>query len=102
MCYNIITCPRCSSRNIIKNGKKPNKKQNYLCKDCKRQFIIRYTYKGCDRTKTELIIPMIINGSGIRDISRVLKISPFKIIKTIKEYAKNLPESLSDIQVDIK
>lgn len=33
-----IACPSCSSYNIKKNGRRQSK-QNYLCKDCGRQFI---------------------------------------------------------------
>jgi transposase-like protein len=31
--------PDCQSAKVRKNGKKISKKQNYLCKDCGRQFI---------------------------------------------------------------
>ncbi|MDR1445013.1 MAG: IS1 family transposase, partial [Treponema sp.] len=43
-----MTCPRCQSHNISRNGKKSNGKQNYLCKDCGRQFISDHemTYRG--------------------------------------------------------
>ncbi|MDR2742232.1 MAG: IS1 family transposase, partial [Treponema sp.] len=34
-----IKCPLCHSPNITRNGKKNKSKQNYLCKDCDRQFI---------------------------------------------------------------
>ncbi len=34
-----LHCPNCQSTKIVKNGNKKNKKQNYLCKTCKRQFI---------------------------------------------------------------
>ncbi|MGM9451282.1 transposase-like zinc-binding domain-containing protein, partial [Klebsiella sp. K47] len=32
-------CPTCLSDSIKKNGIKVDGKQNYQCKDCKRQFI---------------------------------------------------------------
>ncbi|MEQ0925514.1 IS1 family transposase, partial [Acinetobacter schindleri] len=34
-----IKCPICLSDSIKKNGIKVDGKQNYQCKDCKRQFI---------------------------------------------------------------
>ena len=37
-----LTCPRCQSVNILKNGHKITRKQNYLCKDCGSQFIGDY------------------------------------------------------------
>ncbi|MFJ1352413.1 IS1/IS1595 family N-terminal zinc-binding domain-containing protein, partial [Capnocytophaga canimorsus] len=43
-----LHCPNCQCTKIVKNGNKKNKKQNYLCKTCKRQFIGDHnlTYKG--------------------------------------------------------
>jgi insertion element IS1 protein InsB len=75
MCYEEIPCPDCSSLNIVKNGKTAQQKQHYLCKDCHRQFIRNYTYLGCIGAWRALIVPMTMNGSGIRDISRVLLLS---------------------------
>jgi transposase-like protein len=37
MVTRIITCYHCESENIVKNGKAPNGKQKYLCRDCARQ-----------------------------------------------------------------
>ena len=51
-----LCCRRCHGQSIKKNGTKHDDKQNYLCKDCKRQFIGDHnlTYPGChsgiDRT----------------------------------------------------
>ncbi|MEM8677076.1 MAG: IS1 family transposase, partial [Cyanobacteria bacterium P01_G01_bin.67] len=33
-----MQCPRCESKKIVKNGRRKDK-QNYLCRDCNRQFI---------------------------------------------------------------
>ncbi|MDR1031365.1 MAG: IS1 family transposase, partial [Treponema sp.] len=34
-----LYCPQCHSPNLSRNGKKSKGNQNYLCKDCGRQFI---------------------------------------------------------------
>ena len=41
--------PHCTGTNIVKNGIKAYGVQNYLCKDCGRQFIGDHalTYQGC-------------------------------------------------------
>jgi transposase-like protein len=36
-----LTCPACGSDKVVKNGIKPDGKQNHLCKDCRKQFIVR-------------------------------------------------------------
>ena len=45
-----IKCPTCLSDSIKKNGCKVDGKQNYQCKDCKRQFIGDHalSYQGCN------------------------------------------------------
>jgi insertion element IS1 protein InsB len=100
-----ITCPRCSRENIKKNGTTSNGKQKYLCLLCRRQFIIDYSYRGYLPFVRELIVPMTLNGSGIRDIARVLKISINTVLKVIREQATEtaepaLPKRVADLEVD--
>ena len=105
MCYEEVTCPRCSSLNIKKNGKTANRKQRYLCKDCGRQFITRYTYRGCQRALRELIVPMALNSSGVRDTARVLRISTNTVLQTIRAAAAQVaeptpPRRVKDLEID--
>jgi insertion element IS1 protein InsB len=87
MCYEAIICPRCLSVSIVKNGKTAQRKQRYLCKDCRRQFIRDYTNLGCVGAVRDLVVPLTINGAGIRDIERVLFLSTNTILKTLLEAA---------------
>jgi IS1 family transposase len=105
VCKEKITCPRCASLHIKKNGISANGKQRYCCHDCHRQFITRYSYQGCIPFVRSLIVPMTLNGSGIRDISRVLRVSINTVLKVIREKAAvtpepALPKRLSDAEVD--
>jgi transposase-like protein len=90
-----IRCPDCNEENITKHGRDRNGKQKYLClnSDCNRKtFITDYTNKGHLPEIKKQIIEMTLNGSGIRDISRVLKISPHTVINELKKrdlYCKN-------------
>lgn len=34
----IHDCPKCGSKNVVKNGHDKNKVQTYKCKDCKKKF----------------------------------------------------------------
>ena len=80
-----LTCPRCHSPILVKNGKKHNGAQNYLCKHCGRQFIADHqrTYQGTLPWIAPLIKIMLVRGIGVRDISAVLKISVKKVLKTL-------------------
>jgi len=82
-----------------------SKKQRYRCKDCGKQFLTRYTYRAyLPETKT-LIIKMTLNGSGIRDISRVLEISANTVLTTIKQRATEIseprvPKRIGNVEID--
>ena len=92
MCYEAIPCPDCSSVNIVKNGKTAQQKQRYLCKDCRRQFIRDYTYLGCIREWRALIVPLTMNGAGVRDIERILRVSRYSVLRTLREAAGQISE----------
>lgn len=105
MCYEEVTCPRCSSLNIKKNGKTAQQKQRYLCKDCRRQFITHYTYRGCQGALRALIVPMALNGSGVRDTVRVLGVSLNTVWQTIRTAAAQVPKPapprrVQDLEID--
>jgi transposase-like protein len=87
MCYEAIICPGCSSASIVKYGKTAQRKQRFLCKDCRRQFIRDYANLGCVGAVRDLGVPLRINGAGIRDIERILFLSANMILKTLREAA---------------
>ena len=80
-----IKCPKCGSEKVVRNGKKPNGKQLYKCRDCNRQFIADHekTYKGTISTIVNSIRHMMVRGSGVRDIAEVLCISIYKVLITL-------------------
>ncbi len=50
-------------------------------------------------------MPMCLNGSGIRDTARVLRVSATTVMKLIAGEAKNLPpqkfpEQIADVELD--
>ena len=105
MQFKAIPCPRCHSLSIKKNGTSANRKQRYRCQHCLRQFILDYTYQGCKPEVRELIVPMTMNGSGIRDICRVLKVSINTVLKTIRQQAASVddplvPARVTELEID--
>jgi IS1 family transposase/transposase-like protein len=86
-----VRCPSCDSKRVVKNGKDKKKKQRFMCQntDCTEQtFLINYEKIGREPRIKRLILKMAINGSGIRDTSRVLEISPTTVISTLKKAEK--------------
>ena len=105
MCYEEVACPRCSLLNVKKNGTTANNKQRYRCKDCRRQFITSYSYRACQVAVRALVLPMTMNGSGIRDISRVLQISTNTVLKLIRKAAQRtaepiVPKRIASLEMD--
>ena len=83
-----VKCPICGSDHVVKYGYTTDGKQRYRCKNAschKSTFICDYVYQAYQIGIKEKIIDMTLNSSGIRDISRVLKISPTTVIKEIKK-----------------
>ena len=99
-----ISCPRCGSENIVRNGKKPNGKQLYRCQDCKRQFIADHekVYKGTLSTISNQIRKMLVRGSGVRDIAIVLCVSVYKVLSTLAatEYDISPKKHYSKLEID--
>ena len=80
-------CPRCGSTKVMKQGKTLTGAQRYSCDNqaCEvKYFQLDYKYNGCKENIDAMILNMTINGSGIRDIARVLSISTDKVISVLK------------------
>jgi len=83
----LVRCPDCDSDQIVKRGRQ-NDKQRYCCQEssCARViFQLQYTNRAYVPGVKQQIVEMTINGSGIRDIARVLKVSPNTVITEIKK-----------------
>lgn len=83
-----VVCPLCKTKIVIKFGSNRQGKQRYKCNNelcSKNTFILAYENKGCLPDIKEKIIEMALNGSGIRDTSRVLNISITTVISELKK-----------------
>ena len=87
-----VTCPHCESSKVKKNGKKKNGNQNFYCHACQKQFQLHYQYKGADPRTKRLVRSMSFNGSGIRDIQRVLGLSIAGILLILRMWFKTIEE----------
>lgn len=87
--YLPLECPSCKeTKTVVKFGRTSNNKQRYHCRNSnceKKTFIVGYDNKGWLTKVREKIIDMAMNGSGIRDTARVLRISQETVMSTIKK-----------------
>jgi transposase-like protein len=87
-----VTCPYCQSDQVIKGGQTETGKQRYRCQQTNcahRSFVLEPAYNGRLPQVKEQIIEMALNGSGIRDTARVLKISPTTVINELKKKSRH-------------
>ena len=73
---------------MIKAGKQANGAQRYQCQNdrcARRIFLLQYQDRGRALEIRRQVVDMAINGSGIRDTARVLRISPTTVIAVLKK-----------------
>lgn len=83
-----VVCPLCETKSVVKFGVNRQGKQRYQCKNekcSKDTFILDYKNKGFLPEIKDQIIEMALNGSGIRDTSRVLNISINTVLSELKK-----------------
>lgn len=71
----ILTCPRCNSSQIVKNGKIHNGNQNFKCKVCQRQFVQNPTKKVIGQDTKDLIDKLLLEKIPLAGIARVTEVS---------------------------
>ena len=88
-----VKCPHCQSDAVVRYGKTSNGKERFRCSQsaqCGRTFLQSYSYPGCLPTVKQQIVEMTLNGSGIRDIVRVLQVGPNTVLKELKKSGRSL------------
>ena len=83
-----IAMPLADTTNVVKNSKSGEGKQRYRCRNrdfARASFILDYPYHGHVPAVKQPVSDMAMNGSGIRDTARVLRISPTTVIEELKK-----------------
>ena len=93
-----VKCIHCNSEKVVKNGKRPSGVQCLLCRSCGKAFQLDYTSNGAKPEIKQMIVKMSLNGSGVRDISRVLGISQGTVIVVLKKLKNFLSTQIPDIE----
>jgi transposase-like protein len=91
MAFVQVQCPDCQSTEVVQYGKQANGTQRYRCdnSDCPRTiFLLQYRDKGRLPAVKQQIVDMTLNGSGVRDIVRVLRVSSATVIDVLKKKSR--------------
>lgn len=89
-----VQCPECEIREVVKYGRQPNGEHRYRRNQphCRRRiFLLQYHNTGWEPELKQQIVEMALNGSGIRDAARVLRVSLTTVITTLKKSAGAAP-----------
>ncbi|MBV8887628.1 MAG: IS1 family transposase [Chroococcidiopsidaceae cyanobacterium CP_BM_RX_35] len=82
-----VRCPHCQSSEVVRHGKLTNSKQRFRClePECPyKTFSLNLAYPGRNREVKQQIVEMTLNGSGVRDIARILHISTSTVMRELK------------------
>ncbi|PKK35980.1 hypothetical protein BWI96_13165 [Siphonobacter sp. SORGH_AS_0500] len=86
MVYEAVKCKHCGSPASVKrHGITPLGKPRLRCYSCGKTFVHQYVNRGYEPAIRKQIIEMALNGNGIRETARVLKISTSTVIKYLKK-----------------
>jgi transposase-like protein len=102
----VVSCPDCQSTRVVKAGKQPNGTQRYRCQNptCERTiFQLTHVAHGRLPETQRQIVEMALNGSGIRDTARVLRVSPVTVLRVLKKRAqRKLGQSRGAGYIDLR
>jgi transposase-like protein len=87
-----MICINCQSNKVCKNGHRRGK-QNYLCRDCGKQFLEFYSPKGYPDSIKEQCLTMYVNGLGFRAIERITGVNHNTVINWVKQVGFSLPDA---------
>ena len=81
-----VKCRYCrGTEQVIKAGHSISKQQRYYCGSCDKYFQLDYVNNASKPGVKEQIVEMAMNGSGVRDTVRVLKVGINTVIRTLKK-----------------
>src|SRR2546426_7096237 len=111
MAFVQVQCPNCHSADVVQYAKQANGTQRYRCnnRDGPRTIcLLQYRDKGRRPAVKQPIVDLTLNGRGVRDIVRVLRVSSATVIDGLKKKApavqqvnERLRPTLAPPQVDV-
>ena len=86
MVLEAVACKHCGLTPLVRRfGFTRKGVQRYHCGDCGRTFVHHYTHKARDPLVKEQITQMVLNGAGVRDTARVLKVNRGTVSAQLKK-----------------
>ncbi len=93
----MINCKYCS-QSCVKAGVRKTKRQTYRCKNCGKYQQHDYSNGAYHSSINKDIVSLLIEGVGIRSISRILSISMTTVINRIKRIAQSINKTYTYVK----
>lgn len=77
-------CPHYGSALIYRHGKNPAGHERFRYRECRCIFQLARSYQARKPGVKDHIVNMALNGAGVRNTARMLKISINTVIRTLK------------------
>ncbi|ADC64415.1 Insertion element protein [Ferroglobus placidus DSM 10642] len=93
-----MMCPHCKSIKTVKMGcyhtKSGERRQRYKCKNCGRTFVLNpIKPRNYPEEFKEMVVKAVVReGVGVRQASRIFKLSPNTVTAWVREFSKKRPE----------
>jgi len=89
MLFKAVLCPVCPQPEAVyRHGTATDSAQRYRCTTCRRTFQLHDRHKVHEPGTRARILDLALNGSGIRDTARVLRISPQTVLSELKKKSR--------------
>ena len=89
-----LLCPNCGSDDIVKNGTSHRGKQNYICRDCRRQFVENPQRQSLDFYTETLLKRLLLERLSLAGIARVLQVSESWLQTYVNRFYSKLDRTL--------
>ena len=86
-----LTCCRCGSENIVRNGLTANGKQRFLCKDCGKRSRENPQPNGYTEEEREEILRAYHERSSLRGLTRTFGVSRNTVTNWLKKKGSRTP-----------
>ena len=94
-----MDCPECFSNVYVKSGSAKGKPR-YKCKSCNYRYTVEYKSTAKPLETRRLALAMYLEGSGFRQIGRVLRISYVTVYRWVKKWGSTpLPRTSTPVKV---
>ena len=87
----MISCPACTSIKIVKNGFNATGKQNHLCRECGRQFVLDPLVSEISEQTKSLIDRLLLERISLAGIARAVNVSESWLQSYVNQKYQGVP-----------